>query len=333
MLKKRLPLALKFLVSGLLIWFLLATVDLDAARARVLDIAPGMVALATAIFLAQLVIGTFRWRAVLDAIGAPLSLPRAVTFFFIGAFFNQTLPSSVGGDAVRIYKAYRSGLTLGGAVNGVMLERVAAVIALVALVAATQPFFLPRVGEDTARWIVPAVALGVAGTVAGMVVLLVLDRLPVSLRGWRLGRWLARLGADARQVFLAPRAAGTVLGWGVAGHVNLTLGVYVLALGLKLEVTWVDCIALFLPVLLVTTLPISIAGWGVREGAMVAMFALAGVPTDGALVLSILFGLLTALISLPGGVLWMLSGDKRADVADVVAAAPAREALSGRGDG
>jgi len=317
-------------VSGLLIWFLLANVDLDAAKERVLAVAPGMVALATAIFLVQLVIGALRWRAVLDAIGAPLPFARAVGFFFIGAFFSQTLPSSVGGDAVRIYKAWRAGLTLRGAVNGVMLERVAAVVALVALVAATQPFFLPRVDDETARWILPFVALSVAGTVAGMAALLVLDRLPASLRGWRLVRGLARLGADARKVFLTPRAAGKALGWGVAGHVNLTLGIYVLALGLKLDVTWVDCIVLFPPALLVTTLPISIAGWGVREGAMVAVFALVGVPTDGALVLSILFGLLDALISLPGGVLWVLSGDKRADV---IAAAPAPEDLSGGGDG
>ena len=330
MLKKRLPLALKFLVSGLLIWFLLANVDLDAAKERVLAVAPGMVVLATAIFLVQLVIGAMRWRAVLDAIGAPLPFARAVRFFFIGAFFSQTLPSSVGGDAVRIYKTWRAGLTLGAAVNGVMLERIAAVVALVALVAATQPFFLPRVDEDTAGWIISAVAVAVAATVAGMVVLMVLDRLPASLRGWRLVRGLARLGVDARKVFLVPRAAGKALGWGVAGHVNLSLGVYVLALGLKLDVTWVDCIVLFPPALLLTTLPISIAGWGVREGAMVAVFALVGVPTDGALVLSILFGLLDALISLPGGIVWVLSGDRRADV---IAAAPAPGDLSDGGKG
>ena len=111
-----------------------------------------------------------------------------------------------------------------------------------------------------------------------------------------------------------------------------------------------DCIVLFPPALLVTTLPISIAGWGVRELAMVAVFALVGVPADGASVLSILFGLLDALISLPGGVLWVLSGDKRADVIAAASApggkrgvsprqryagdAPAApEDLSGRGDG
>ena len=185
MLKKRLPLALKFLVSGLLIWLLLANVDLDAARERVFAIAPGMVALATAIFLVQLVIGAMRWRAVLDAIGAPLPFARAVGFFFIGAFFSQTLPSSVGGDAVRIYKAYRAGLTLGGAVNSVMLERIAAVVALVALVAATQPFFLPRVDEETAGWIISAVALAVAATVAGAIVKSCVWVCHAAARSWR----------------------------------------------------------------------------------------------------------------------------------------------------
>ncbi|HEC14310.1 MAG TPA: UPF0104 family protein, partial [Rhodospirillales bacterium] len=86
---------------------------------------------------------------------------------------------------------------------------------------------------------------------------------------------------------------------------------FVLALGLGLDVTFVDCLVLFPPVLLVTTLPISIAGWGVREGAMVAAFGLVGVPAEGALVLSILFGLLSIAISLPGGVIWLMSQDRK----------------------
>jgi len=141
---------------------------------------------------------------------------------------------------------------------------------------------------------------------------------PESLRHWRLVRGLAGLGADARRVFLAPVKAGRVLAWSVVGHLNVTLGLYAIARGLGLEVTLVDCLALFLPVILITTLPISIAGWGVREGSMVAAFALVGVPGDAALALSILFGLIVAAISLPGGVLWLASGgrgDGRADAA------------------
>lgn len=143
---------------------------------------------------------------------------------------------------------------------------------------------------------------------------MVLDRLPVSFHRWRLIRGLAALATDTRRVFLAPGPAFRVLGWAAAGHVNLTLGVYSIALGLDLDVTLLDCLALIPPVILITTLPISIAGWGVREGAMVAAFSLIGVAAEGALALSLLFGLLVVVTSLPGGVIWLLSGDRSTDM-------------------
>jgi hypothetical protein len=312
--KKWLALTLKFLVSGALIWFLLSKIDIGAAKERITDADPGMLLLAILIFLFQLIICVFRWRAALAAIEAFLSFVDALKIFYIGVFFNQTLPSSVGGDAVRVYKAYRAGIGLRGAVNGVMLERAATVVALVLVVLATQPFFLPRVGEEAAGWIAPAAVLIFLGALAGLALLMVLDRFPVSFHRWRLIRGLAALATDTRRVFLAPGPAFRVLGWAAAGHVNLTLGVYFIALGLDLDVTLVDCLALIPPVILITVLPISIAGWGVREGAMVAAFSLIGVAAEGAFALSLLFGLLGVVTSLPGGVIWLLSGDRSKDM-------------------
>ena len=311
MLKKWFSLALKFAVSGVLIWFLLSKVDIGAAKERLLEVAPEMVLLAVAVLLVQMIICVFRWQAVLDALGTPLPFLKVLQIFFIGVFFNQTLPSSVGGDAVRMYKAYRAGLTMGAAVNGVMLERVATVVGLVLLVAATQPFFLTRVDAETGAWMIPALAVLALATLAGLVFLMVLERLPQSLRRWRLMRGIANLGGDTRRLFLAPLKAGRALGWSIVGHANVALCVFVLALGLGLEVTWLDCMALVPPVILVTTLPISIAGWGVREGAMVVAFGFIGVADHSALVLSLLFGLVIIATSLPGGVVWLASADRR----------------------
>jgi glycosyltransferase 2 family protein len=311
MLKKWLPPVLKFAVSGLLIWLLLTKVDVDAALDRLLEVAPEMVLLSALVFLVQILICVFRWRAVLTAIGVPLPFLTAFRLYFIGIFFNQTLPSSVGGDAVRMYMTYRAGLTMGAAVNSVMLERVATVVGLVILVAVTLPVFVTRVDEQTGTWMVPAVALLGVATVAGLAFLMILERLPDSLRKWRIVRGIANLGADARRLFLVPMNAGKTLGWAVVGHANVALGVFVLALGLDLDVTWVDCMALVPPVILVTTLPISIAGWGVREGAMVVAFGFIGVADHSALVLSLLMGLVVIAISLPGGVVWLLSADRR----------------------
>lgn len=314
MTKKWIAPALKFLVSALLIWFLLGRIDIADTGDRLSGVSFAHVGLAAAVLVIQIGIGALRWGAVLGAIGSPVSWGLAARLFYIGAFFNQALPSSVGGDAVRIYKVYRTGHTLGAAVNGVMLERAATVVALVILVAASQPFFLPRAGAGAEAWAVPTIALFAAATAGGLAFVMALDRLPAAIGHWRLVRGLALLAGDARKVFLVPGHAARVLGWGIVGHVNVAFSVYILAWGLDLDVGLVDCLALIPPVLLITTLPISIAGWGVRELSMVAAFGLIGVPGEGAVALSVLFGLVVAVMSLPGGLIWLIGADRGAKI-------------------
>jgi len=327
MLKKWISVALKLAVSGLLIGVLLDNTDLAAARDRLFEVAPAMLVLAVVVLVVQIIISVVRWRTVLDALEATLPFVSAVRIFMIGAFFNQTLPSSVGGDGVRMYMAHRAGLKLGAAVNGVMLERAAVVAALALVVLAVQPYLALRVGDKVAAWLVPAAFLFAAAIAAAILFLSFLDRLPESLHRWRPVRGLAVLAGDTRRVFLHPGHAFKVLAWSALGHVNVTLCVYVLALGLNLNVTLMECLALFPPVLLVTTLPISIAGWGVREYAMMKAFSLVGVPSEGALVLSLLFGLVAMAVSLPGGIVWLTSGERRGGIS--IPAIPDAAAESG----
>ena len=312
--KKWLFLALKFAVSGGCLYWLFSTkVDLAAAGEGLVAVAPGMLVLAGGLSLVQVVICMYRWSAVLVAIGAPLPLITLLRLFYIGSFFNQTLPSSVGGDAVRIYLAHRAGQPLSGAINGVMLERVAIVLALTLLVLAMQPLFLGKLDPGKAPWVLSGVVSLTVLAVIGIGFLTFLNHLPASLRHWRLIQGLVVLGGDTRRLFLRRASAARVIALSLAGHVNVTLVVYVLALGLGLKVTVVDCLALFPLVLLATTLPISIAGWGVRELAMVKALALVGVPGDGAVALSLLFGLINVALSIPGGLVWLASAERRKD--------------------
>lgn len=232
---------------------------------------------------------------------------RTLGFYFIGLFFNQVLPSSVGGDPVRVYHAYRAGLGLDKAINGVMLERVSMVLALVLMVTALQPALAERLGEGAVLWVFPLLSL--AG-IAGVVVMMLLDRMPPALRRWRVVRGLGHLAADGRRVFLSPVNALLVLSSGALGHANLSIAVWVMALGMGIDLALMDCLVLIPPVILATTLPISIAGWGVREGAMVTALGFVGVAAEGALVLSVPLGLLAILTSLPGGLVFLLSGER-----------------------
>ena len=309
MFKKWLPIALKFLVSGALIWYLFDRNHhaIDDALVSVRDIDTGMLALAILMMFGQVVVCGLRWRAVLVALGEPLSLAKSTLLFYIGSFFSQTLPSSVGGDAVRMYKGRRAGLSLSAAINSVMLERGATVVALVILVMATQPVFLRRVSDEMGDWMILILTVLTVGLIGGLAFTMVLDRLPESLRHWRLVKGLAYLATDTRRVFLKPGPFVRSVGWGLVGHVNIAMFVYLLVLGMKIDATLVDCLALVPLVLLATTLPISIAGWGVRETAMVVAFGTVGVPEPSSLALSIVIGLISIVTSLPGGILWLVT--------------------------
>lgn len=321
--KKWLLLVPKIAISAALIVFVLSKVDLASAKARVLQVAPEMLAAAALVFLLQYAVCGFRWRAVLVPLGARVPYPRLLRLFYIGNFFHQTLPASVGGDAVRTYLVYRDGVGLRTAISATMLERLATVAALLLVVALVQPLFLGRIGDTAGAWIAPAVAGGVALVVGGVAFVALLDRVPQAFRRGRIMAALAGLATDTRTVFFSPRFAFGAVGWAAAGHANLALAVFVLARGLNLDVGLVDCVVLFLPALLISALPISVAGWGVREGSMVYTFGLIGVPAADALVLSVLYGLVTLILALPGGLVWLASGDRPKDVAAGLARAEA----------
>lgn len=310
MAKKWLAIALKFLVSGGLIWFIMKGIDLEAAVVRLREIDPLMLSFAVGVMVVQLCLGALRWRSVTHAIQAPLTLLGSLRLFYIGMFFNQALPGGTGGDAVRMYMGYRSGLPLRGAINGVMLERLATVVALVLLVDITQPVFHPETSGENLMLLRSASILITVAAVFGLAFVMVLDRLPESFQKWKIVRGLGYLADDARKVFLRLRNAMAVISWGLLGHINLSFCVFLLAQGLDLNVTLFECLILVPPVVLVTTIPISIGGWGIREGAMVTAFGLIGVPAEGALVLSILVGLVGLGVALPGGLVW-LTGRER----------------------
>ena len=316
-LKKWIVLALKVAVSVALLAYLAANMDLAAAWQRMLAVAPLMLALAIVVMFVQFGICALRWSAVMQAIGAGLPLRDLARIFFIGSFFNQALPSAVGGDAVRIFMVHKLGLSLGRAFNGVMLERVAIVVSIPLLATFVLPWFLPNVDDRYVPWIWAAFAFLVAGSVVGIALLVLLKKLPKNFHHWRLVKGLVGLGDDARRLFLSGRRTVAVLMWSVVGNANVSFAVYLLGRGLGLDIGVIDALAISPFVMLATTVPISIGGWGVREGVMVFSFAMIGISEDGSFALSILLGLAILVTSLPGGIVWLFTRDRPA-VADLL---------------
>jgi uncharacterized membrane protein YbhN (UPF0104 family) len=225
-------------------------------------------------------------------------------------FFGTCMLPSVGGDVVRIWLAYQNKVSAGRATVSVILDRVAALAGVAIIVLAVTPFFISVVGKDYA---IPAAILAALAMIGllGIILVAQLDRI-------QIGRWtrfrifnrLIALGGATRQVFLQPASSIPILALGVASQVGASLTAYAIARSLGLNVTATQCMILMQPITLFSTLPISIGGWGVREAAMVTIFGLVGVPPSAALIVSIQVGLLAVVLSLPGGVLFLVQRTK-----------------------
>jgi hypothetical protein len=308
------PWLVKLALSAVVMVVVCRKVDFAAAWASVrqIDWRWGLVALAA--FSLQVPIGARRWQSIVTAINCRLPFADCLRLFYIAGFFNLLLPGAVGGDGFRIWSVRRLGMSLREAVNSVVLERVMTLFALFLLVSVMEPALLARAPGLHGAWIFPALTLAGA---AGMIALTVVDRVPWFVGRLRLIGAMARIAPDARAVFLRPIAFTRVLSWSLIGHANLALVVWLLSLGLRLHLGLIDCLVLVPPVILLTTLPISIGGWGVREGAMVYFLSLVGVPNSSALALSVLFGLINTLVSLPAAAIWLSSPEREKAVLSI----------------
>ena len=284
----------------------LRSVDLPAAWKYASEQNDWFLLLAAAFVAFQLLSGASRWYRILRCLDAAMPLLETFRIYYISAFVGTCMLASVGGDAVRIWLTYRNNIRVATATISVVLDRVAALAGVAIIVLVMTPFFTRVVGSV---YVVPAMIFAAFALIGllGIVVVAQLDR--ISIGQWaRFGlvNQLVALGGATRQVFLQPATSSPVLMLGVASQVGASLAVYAIARSLGLNVTAIDCLILMQPVTLFATLPISIGGWGVREAAMVTFLGLIGVPPSAAVIVSIQLGLLGVVVSLPGGLLFLL---------------------------
>jgi len=257
------------------------------------------------VMVLQVLLAVLRWGQVMTHQRIRLPFQSLLRYFWLGLFFNQVLPSSVGGDAVRAYCLVREGHGIGSASVAVLLDRLLGMAGLVLLVIVALPLSMNYITEGAMRLALYAVVVAAVGVI-GFV--LVLDRLTARFRKWRIVRGLTALSKDARRLLFSADPGIRVILLSIGVHVISILAIAVLALATKIDVHWTAFVVVVPIAILLMTVPVSIAGWGVREGVMVVGLGYAGVAAEHAVALSILFGFLVLVIALPGGLVWMIAG-------------------------
>jgi uncharacterized membrane protein YbhN (UPF0104 family) len=302
--RSALSVVIKLAISGLLLYVALNWVNINTVASRLSDIDLRWVALGLFVPLMQNLLLTLRWQAIISQCGAQLPFRQLFRFSMVAQFFNQTLPSSVGGDAMRIWLVAKQTNWRIGAYS-VLVDRVVGVVALAIIVTACLPWTLNLVRNPVGRSVLILIGLGCIG--AGMVfVILAWDRLHV-LQRWAPTRHLAATAKVAVAILRSPEALLRIFTLSFLIHILTAVLAWCDARAVGANLPLLYSLFLVLPVILVAIVPISVAGWGVREGAMVAAFSYAGLlPGDG-LIVSLLFGASNLAISALGGLIWILT--------------------------
>lgn len=299
--------SVKLLLSIAVLVYVARGLDLQRLRSHLVSVDPFLFVLALTLIFFQTFVLNGRWELIMRALGVSLDWFASWRILMISLWFNQVLPSSVGGDAVRMWLLRQRGVQWPEAVKGVAADRFTALIGLIVLMVAGLPFLMSRVSNQAALLAIGGLTLaGVAGTA----VLLALDRLPSRLIAHRVIASFVRFGTLVRFLLLQSEHRALLFGSALLIHLVTAAACYALARGVGAQLSVTDAGVLIPPVVLLSAVPISIGGWGVREGAMVACLGLAGVPSEEALSVSLLLGAISVIIGIVGGAIWLASAER-----------------------
>lgn len=270
--------------------------------------APVYLAAALLLVLLIMVLVAARWRLLANWLGLAVPIRLAVRAVFLGFFGSQILPSTVGADLVRGSMLVRHTADIRRVAASVIADRLVGLFALCLLLVFFNPV-LPQLPAPYAGLVVPG-ALLASGAVL-LAFLLACTGIKVGANVRVLGRLRERGAIDGVRLEARPIAGSVALGLAIHALAVVTASLVARAYGVEPSLgVWVSIIPLSL---LASAVPVSISGWGVREGAIIVLAAPLGVPPAEALLVSLTIGVLNVVASLPGAV--VLLRRHRADLA------------------
>jgi uncharacterized protein (TIRG00374 family) len=292
---------LRVLVSAVLLAVLISRIHPE-------DLLPERRHLSTVAFLAAgliitalgIVLSAWRWQRVLDVFGVRAPLRTLTGHYFAGQFVGNVLPSTVGGDVVRVSRTSTVAGSGSVAFAAVVLERLTGFIALPLLV------FLgfvirPSLLDNNSAWIAIAIA---GGTLLLLGVILVVVGHPrLAGRFAERDNWMRFIGAvhiGINRLRHQPRATFGIVGAALIYQLSVVAAVYCAAQALDISVPNAAILAFIPAVAMAQTIPLSVSGFGVREGMLVLLLHPLGVSTSSALALGLFWYGMLLVVSLLG---------------------------------
>ena len=280
-------LIIKLAISSGLLYYVLSKVGAEKVLAIIRTISPLAFILSIIIYILSIYVSTMRWRLLLPN---EFHEKRLFSFYMIGAFFNTFLPGVIGGDTVKTYYLYKEINSGSISLSSVFMDRYIGFVSLMIMGLAAYIIGFNYIKGSIVEWLLPAIIL--AFLIGSLVVF-----------GLRFGKKIRVLsqfyGHFDNYRNQRPLLAKTFFLSLVVQVLNI-ISMYVITLGLGQHISIMYFFIFFPVITTISTVPISISGLGVREGAFVLLFGLVGIKPEMATAMSFAWFLSFAFGGLTG---------------------------------
>lgn len=285
----------KIVCTGVSIAFLVFTINWKVFIILLKNMHAGnMLLTCVMIWLVQF-FSIIRLHYILNIFAKKISMMRLIRIHYIGFWFNQVLPTSLGGDVVKI-SMLKNDVELGFAVKSVFLDRCSGLLFLFLAITLTLPLY-SRLFKNSPKLFTSISLLAGLG-IAGMLLMFVLISIPKNFVPSVIRR-IVFLFSDMRDFFKIKSLWQQFWSSGLI-HCSGIIIYYLLAQSLYLAADFYAFVLVVPLIFFVALLPISFAGWGIRELGSVYLFNFIGISKEHALAISVGYGVLLILASLPG---------------------------------
>ncbi|HEX2119659.1 MAG TPA: lysylphosphatidylglycerol synthase transmembrane domain-containing protein [Acidimicrobiales bacterium] len=293
-------LGLRVLASAGMLAILLPRIHLASLFPRHQLSTLGWLAGGLAVYTLAVFLSTVRWAQVLDALDIHSDLPPLVSHTLAGMFVSNFLPSTVGGDVLRVTRLSAGNGQRHTSVASVVVERLTGffVLPFISLVALFGNPTLLHLGQ--ASRLALTVALGTLGALAAILLLVSTPRIAERFQGRSWLGFLSAVHLGLARLRHDPGAALGVLVTALAYQLAMVAGAWMAGHALGIQVGWSAMMA-FIPIVAIAqVLPLSVSGLGLREGALVLLLVPLGVATGQAVALGLLLYGMNMVVSLLG---------------------------------
>lgn len=300
--KKKVVTILRIAVSIVLLAVVIKMADIDKVAKSLKNFNQVWLLPIFLLILLSVVISTFKWNTLIKAQEVSVSFTMLFSYYNCGLFFNNFLPSSIGGDGIRIFLVGKKAENYSAAASSVVMERTIATVTL-ALLGLVSSIFAASPSKIAEYLLIILFLVGVL-----LAIVLSSGWVPQKLRtrDGKVSRAWTKFAESAGELRYKKKELIMCFVQSILFQAVVAFVIGAVMAGLKLPLLPIPDLFLVTSASSVLAMvPLGINGYGMREGAYIYLLKPFGYTTSAALTVSILFAFFVSIYSLIGGINWL----------------------------